>query len=139
MQCQKCKSEMIKVDTINEWFCPNCTHCPRCNKAGTVIDKFNGVMNCKKCSEEMKFKPMSGFFMNEERREYFATPFYKIMGLKPKPEEIKMEKEMHRRGLTFLDMKKIRNMNARFDSSKIRQQLENGDLHESTDPSYHRQ
>lgn len=53
--------------------------------------------------------PTPGSIMTKEKAaEHLATPFWKLMGLKPKPHEIAREKEMHRRGMTYLDLQRSR-------------------------------
>jgi hypothetical protein len=67
------------------------------------------------------------------RMEHYATPFWKHMGKSAKPEEKLMEREMRRRGITYLDLQKERvyerkKQGLAFDATKLKQQLEKGEL-----------
>ena len=91
--------------------------CPRCGKPRANIDSILGILNCDECNKEIREKtggplePSMKSFRSKE--EYWATPFWKHMGLKPKPHEVAAEREMKRRGVSYLDLQKERNKNAK--------------------------
>ncbi len=67
------------------------------------------------------------------RMEHYATPFWKHMGLSPKSQDKLMEKEMNRKGKTYLDIQKERvyerkKQGLAFDATHLKQQLEKGEL-----------
>jgi ribosomal protein L37AE/L43A len=139
MKCRACKTQMVKILTIGEYKCQKCTRCLVCGKRPAVINQTYGVLPCSHCSRAVDGKPLKGFRLTEKTLEYFATPFWKHMGLKAKPEEGKMEREMKRRGLTYLDLQRRRNLNAPYSNKAIVDKLERGELHGKPDPTYHRQ
>lgn len=51
----------------------------------------------------------SGNYMSENKAfEHISIPFWKHMGMKPKPHEIALEKEMKRRGMSWGDLRRSR-------------------------------
>jgi len=118
MKCKLCKTgDMIRVGMLGESFCNACTKCPNCGEVGANIDKRFGVMNCNKCQSRLG-KLEDGEFTGDKKsfrskEEYWATPFWKHMGLKPKKHEKRQETEMRRRGLSYLDLQRARNKNAK--------------------------
>lgn len=88
--------------------------CDRCKKKNKqryktfFLDTPTGqelVTWCYDCIDS----PTPGSIMTKEKAaEHLATPFWKLMGLKPKPHEIAREKEMKRRGMTYLDLQRSR-------------------------------
>jgi hypothetical protein len=139
MNCTACKSEMVRVDYLGEYFCPKCNKCKNCHKNPAVIDKFYGVLTCKECQRELRKKAGSEsryFSMTNKMREYFATPFWKVMGQKPKKEDILKEREMKRRGITYYDLQRQRNMARHFNSSHLVNKLERGELYGESDVNY---
>lgn len=125
---------MTKVGTINEYYCDTCTPCPRCHIKGARIHSIYGVSPCKKCSAKIAKQtaiPLSHHQFGTNRlREYAATPFWKHMGLKPKPEEVFQEKVMKAKGMTYADLAVARNAgrNARFHNHKLVNQALEGKL-----------
>ena len=101
MKCPKCKTNQIYIATINEYACPVCTKCPKCGKESAIIDKHYGVMMCKKCAKKQKSFKVSRYISKNKFVEYIATPFWKHMGLKPKPKDIIKEKWMKSKNLTY--------------------------------------
>src|SRR5690606_36373507 len=106
MVCDKCGKKMVKAG----WWptCPNCTKCPYCGKGKAKLHISFGLMPCEEC--EAKQRKISSTPMNrpsrEKRMEYYATPFWKHMGLKPTKQEIAQEKEMKRKGMSYLHLQK---------------------------------
>ena len=140
MKCTNCGTLMVKVDYSGEWFCPNCTKCPRCRKKPAVIDQFLGVLFCQSCRDEIRPDgDMRRFYLTDKTREYFATPFWKHMGLKPKKHEKAMEKWMKQRGYSYLDVQRLRDQQAKHSSAHLANQLERGELHGKDDVAYNRE
>ena len=117
---------------------PKKAKCPNCGKEPAIIHPIYGVMPGKKCKERLK-RERDGIGSLKDRRslktkmKYYATPFWKIMGLKAKPEEKKMEREMKRRGLTYLDLQTARveerkKQGLAFDATNLKNKLEKGEL-----------
>lgn len=117
---------------------PKKAKCPRCGKRPAIIHPIFGVLNCKECKEELERKrakrqPLGTWKSLKSKMEYYATPFWKVMGLKAKPEEKAIEKEMKRKGLTYLDLQKARveerkKQGLAFDATNLKKQLEKGEL-----------
>ena len=115
---------MIKVNMLNESFCEACTKCPKCGNPPATISSMHGVLPCAECQvkmahEDERMIPHYKSFKSKE--EYWATPFWKHMGLKPKPEERAQEKMMKSKGLSYLDLARARNTgkNANFNNKKL--------------------
>lgn len=119
MKCNNCQTGNIKKLVFfgkKAEFCNTCTPCPRCKKPGAKVDSQFGVLNCETCNEELR--GIGGPSVGDTRsfhtkEEYWATPFWKHMGLKPKQHEVATEREMKRRGLSYLDLQRERNKNAK--------------------------
>lgn len=127
---------MIKVDYSGDEFCPQCTKCLKCHRRPATIDKLYGVLFCLECRVGIRKRriknKMRGFHMNETRANYYATPFWKHMGQKPKPWEKTQEKFMKAKGYSYLDMQRLRNYKGKFNNSQMVNKLERGELHEKT-------
>lgn len=107
---------MVKVGMLQNSFCDTCTKCPRCGKPGAKIDRVYGILNCLDCQIELNklSKPLNKKYASfTSKEEFYATPFYKHMGLPLKPHEKRQEKEMKRRGLSYLDLQRERNKDAK--------------------------
>jgi len=110
--------------------------CPVCGKEPAEIHKIYGVLPGKRCQERRNKERLGRLGIRKSlksKMEYYATPFWKIMGLKAKPEEKVMEKEMKRRGLTYLDLQTARveerkKQGLAFDSTELKKKLEKGEL-----------
>ena len=116
--------------------------CPKCNQEPAIIHKQLGVLPGKKCQDRYlrERKPLGGSRSVESRLREYATPFWKVMGLPPKPKEIEAEKKMKRQGKTYLDVQRERLANSRqtFDSTALKEQLLAGKLKSKSKPSYER-
>lgn len=134
MTCKTCGSKEIRVSHLNEYFCPVCTKCPECGKNPATIHEVMGVMRCRSCRERVQTRylndKLGGWMSNQHLREHAATPFWKHMGLPPKPDEVKKEKYMKWKGMTYGDVQAARNSgkNARFDNSKLIKKALEGNL-----------
>lgn len=97
--------------------------CPNCNKNQANKDYTFGVMPCDECTNRMRkgSKKLGGWLSNQHLEEYAATPFWRHMGLEPKPHELAQEKKMKWQGKTYADLQKERNSgkNARFNNDKL--------------------
>jgi uncharacterized membrane protein len=82
--------------------------------------------------KDKRFKP------TDKMLEYYATPFWKHMGLPPKPEEKVMEKYMKSKNLTYLDLQRIRARSARYQNTELINKMEKGELHGEPDVTYNR-
>lgn len=116
--------------------------CPKCDKEPAIMHKQLGVLPGKKCQEKyLRERETPGIYRSvESRLREYATPFWKIMGLRPKPKEIAAEKRMKREGKTYLDLQRERIASARqtFDSTALKKQLLAGKLKSKSIPSYER-
>jgi len=95
--------------------------CSKCGQRPARIHPVYGPIWCAQCSKKSKFEHHGKSV--KEFLEYIGTPFWRHMGLKPKPEELAQEKMMKLRGLTYGDLQKIRNEKAKFDSTKLKNKL----------------
>jgi len=117
MKCKLCGTgEMIRINTLGESFCNSCTKCPNCDEVGAIIDLRFSVLPCKNCKN--KLDKIGGHITPHyqslhSKEEYWATPFWKHMGLKLKPHEIAQEKMMKKKGLSYLDLQRARNKDAK--------------------------
>lgn len=143
MDCKACQKPMVKLMINGEYFCGQCTKCPRCGRRGTIIDANYGVMPCKFCRrKEIKINRRRHWLSDQSLKEYAATPFWRHMGLKAKPEELAQEKYMKYRGWTYADLQSMRNegKNAHFNSSKIINQILEGKMPDAhPTPNYRRE
>lgn len=119
--------------------------CPVCGKEPAKNHKQLGILPGKKCQERRlrdrsAMAPLGTFRSVESRLREYATPFWKIMGLPPKPEEIAAEKRMKREGKTYLDVQRERlsNVKQTFDSTALKKQLLAGKLKSKSKPVYER-
>ncbi len=117
-------------------------NCPVCNKNEANNDLFLGVLPCDECQlRRAGGKKLGGWKSNQSLFEYGSTPFWKHMGLKPKPHEIQQEKYMKWKGLSYHDLQVKRNKgkNARFNNSELIKKALNGDLPHGKSIDYWRQ
>ena len=49
---------------------------------------------------------------DHEMWEHISTPWWKIAGLPPKPQDVALEKRMKSKGMTYGDLRKLRNLKA---------------------------
>lgn len=116
--------------------------CPKCGKEPAIMHKQLGVLPGEKCQQRYlrERKPLSVHRSVESRLREYATPFWKIMGLPPKPREIEAEKKMKQSGKTYLDLQRERIAASRetFDSTALKKQLLAGKLKSKSKPSYQR-
>lgn len=115
--------------------------CSTCGKNEAQKHPIFGFVACKSCQRKSKFEH-HGRSM-EHMLNYLATPFWRLMGLKAKPEEVAMEKEMKRRNLSYLDLQKIRAKQAEtmrtFDSSDLKNKLYRRELPHGKTIDYRKQ
>lgn len=130
MKCDICNNELVTVRLINKDFCPKCTLCPKCDKNPAIISQTLGVLPCKACQRKRDKDKLGGWMSNQKVREYASTPFWKHMGLPPKPHEKKLEREMKRKNLSYADLSAARNSgkNARFNNKKLIDKALKGEL-----------
>ena len=106
--------------------------CPKCNKNPAIKHDIYGVLPCNECTEKSRTgrQKMGKWMSNQYLEKYASTPFWKHMGLPPKKHEIKQEKEMKRRGLSYADLQRARNSgkNARFNNSELIKKALKGEL-----------
>lgn len=100
--------------------------CPKCMKRPANISSMFGVELCDTCKKKSyEYKGFKGMDKNKFT-DYIATPFWKHMGLKPKPEELAREKEMNRRGLTYGDLYRMRHMNGKYSNEGLVKAIQDG-------------
>lgn len=104
--------------------------CTVCNKNNAVEHPIYGILACDECRERQRQeRDKLGYHKGiQSKLEYAATPFWRHMGLKAKPHEKAMEKEMKRRGLSYRDVQLINRSGGNFDSTSIKNKLEKGTL-----------
>ena len=127
---------------------PKKAKCPNCGKEPAIIHPIYGVMPGKKCRKRLDRERAERGSLKDHRSlktkmEYYATPFWKVMGLKAKPHEKKMEREMKRRGLSYLDLQtarveKRKEQGLAFDATNLKKQLEKGELPRDKEPAPYR-
>lgn len=96
----------IDLSTVDDQYCPKCK-----KKKEKYIGSILGtpaVMFRPTCSCEEKLIFKKSGMTDNQRFEYLQTPFWKLMGLKPKPNEIKLEKYLHSRGMSYGDFRRER-------------------------------
>lgn len=118
---------MVKVVQLSEYFCPKCTKCNHCNKNSARIDSKYGVLRCEKCENRVVSKSHGamGRLNVKKQLEYFATPFWKIMGLPPNEREKKEEAIRRSKGYSHLEMQKERMVQQKrvYDSTALKEKL----------------
>jgi LAS superfamily LD-carboxypeptidase LdcB len=83
-----------------------CDNCKNTNKGrySTFFLEGKLITLCNECRYGIpKNKKSPETIFNE-----LQTPFWKLMGAKPKPQDIALEKYLHRRGMTYGDWRKER-------------------------------
>ncbi|MBI5357053.1 hypothetical protein HZB78_05615 [Candidatus Collierbacteria bacterium] len=114
--------------------------CPKCNKEPAIIHTQLGVLPGRKCQARYLREriPPGGRRSVESRLREYATPFWKIMGLAPKPKEIEAERRMKWAGKTYLDVQRERLAGAKqtFDSTPLKRKLLAGKLVSKSKPTY---
>lgn len=99
--------------------------CAGCNKKH---DDFKWLRNEEGwwCHKWYKRGGMSDKMMEE----YIATPFWKITGQKPKPQELAQEKWMKDHNMTYSDVRKkqIADSPVKYDPSPLREKIKKGEF-----------
>lgn len=121
----------VRVGLLGETFDTETTPCPKCGKKGTNVDSNYGVLPCDECKEKMSNGHVkhSGKSINS-KLEHFATPLWKVAGLKPTKEEREAERKRKWEGKSHLDLQKERLAKAprTYRSDHIKEKLFKGEL-----------
>lgn len=116
--------------------------CPKCGKEPAIMHKQLGVLPGERCQQQYlrERKPLGVYHSVESRLREYATPFWKIMGFPPKPQEIEAERRMKQSGKTYLDVQRERLAKSKetFDSTAIKKKLLAGKLKSKSTLSYER-
>lgn len=120
----------VRVGLLGETFDTETTPCPKCGKKGTNVDANYGVLPCNKCKKMLNgHAPMGGKSVNS-KLEYFATPLWKVAGLKPTKEERAAERKRKWKGRSHLELQKERLSKAprTYNSDHIKNKIYKGEL-----------
>ena len=118
------------------------SYCQGCDKShedvywrNTEVETEDGKLSGWFCSRW--FKPQTNL---KTKLEEYATPFWKIAGQKPRPEEKQYDQMLKKQGKTYYEaqQERLANEKVKYDSSKIKKQLYKGTLktHEVSTKNY---